>query len=186
MIRRLLLALTLLLPTTARAAWHEATSTHFIVYSEGSQQEARDFAAKLERFHFVLRTVRPPRGEVPFLRLRVFLLPDQNAVSRIAPGAAGFYITDARGLMMVGTRRREGLSADIRSAREYTDIDPESVLFHEYTHHYTFQYFPATYPVWYSEGYAEFWGSTRILPATWSRSACRPITASPPSAGPAG
>lgn len=164
MIRKLLLAVAFLLPTTARAAWHEATSTHFVVYSEGSQQEARDFAAKLERFHFVLRTVRPPRGEVPFLRLRVFLLRDQNAVGRIAPGAAGFYVTDARGLMMVGTRRREGLSADIRSAREYVDIDPESVLFHEYTHHYTFQYFPATYPVWYSEGYAEFWGSTRILP----------------------
>jgi Flp pilus assembly protein TadD len=164
MIRKLLIAAALLLPTTARAAWHEATSNHFIVYSEGSEQEARDFAAKLERFNFVLRTMRPPpAGTNPGLRLRVFLLRNQNAVQEFAGGAAGYYVPDARGLMLVGTRQREGMSSDIRSARNIVEIDPESVLFHEYTHHYTFQYFPAAYPVWYSEGYAEFWGSTRIL-----------------------
>lgn len=164
MIRKLLIAAAMLLPTTARAAWHEATSNHFIVYSEGGEQEARDFAAKLERFNFVLRTMRPPpAGTNPGLRLRVFLLRNQNAVQEFAGGAAGYYVSDARGLMLVGTRQREGMSSDIRSARNIVEIDPESVLFHEYTHHYTFQYFPAAYPVWYSEGYAEFWGSTRIL-----------------------
>ncbi len=164
MIRKLLIAAAFLLPTTARAAWHEATSNHFIVYSEGSQQDARDFAAKLERFNFVLRTTRPPpAGTAPGLRLRVFLLRNQHAVQEIAGGGAGFYVPDARGLMLVGTRVPEGMSSDIRSARSFVDIDPESVLFHEYTHHYTFQYFPAAYPVWYSEGFAEFWGSTRIL-----------------------
>ena len=165
MIRKLLLAAALLLPTAANAAWHEATSNHFIVYSEGSEQEARDFAAKLERFNFVLRTMRPPpAGSTPGLRLRVFLLRNQNAVQELAGGGvAGYYVPDARGLMLVGTRQREGMSSDIRSGRNIVEIDPESVLFHEYTQHYTFQYFPAAYPVWYSEGYAEFWGSTRIL-----------------------
>jgi tetratricopeptide (TPR) repeat protein len=165
MIRKLLLAAALLLPTTARAAWHEATSNHFIVYSEGSEQEARDFAAKLERFNFVLRTMRPPPNpNAPSLRLRVFLVRNQNAVQQLSgPGVAGYYVSDARGLMLVGTRQREGMSSDIRSNRNIVNLDPESVLFHEYTHHYTFQYFPAAYPVWYSEGYAEFWGSTRIL-----------------------
>ena len=165
MIRKLLVAAALLLPTSAQAAWHEATSNHFIVYSEGSAQDASDFAAKLERFNFVLRTMRPPpAGSPPGLRLRVFLLRNQNAVQELAGGGvAGYYVPDARGLMLVGTRQREGMSSDIRSARNIVDIDPESVLFHEYTHHYTFQYFPAAYPVWYSEGYAEFWGSTRIL-----------------------
>ncbi len=165
MIRIILLAAALLLPTAAKAAWHEATSRHFVVYSEGTQQDALDFAAKLERFHFVLRTMRPPPADVPFVRLRVFLVRDQNAIARLAGGGvAGYYVTDARGLMMVGTRRREAISSDIRSVRNESDLDPESVLFHEYTHHYTFQYFPATYPVWYSEGFAEFWGSARILP----------------------
>ena len=50
------------------------------------------------------------------------------------------------------------------AAADIAEIDPESVLFHEYTHHFTFQYFPAAYPVWYSEGFAEFWGSTASSP----------------------
>ena len=106
MIRMFLLALAALLPGSARAAWHEATSTHFIVYSEGSQQQARDFAAKLERFHFVLRTTRPPPDDTTVLRLRVFLVQDRNAVGRLvgSGSVAGYYIPDARGLMMVGTR----------------------------------------------------------------------------------
>ncbi len=164
MIRKLFFAAAMLLPGVARAEWHEATSTHFIVYSEGSQAEARDFAGRLERFDYVLRRIRPVPADVPSLKLRVFLMPDTAAVSRLIGGAAGFYISDARGLMLVGTRHRTTGSADIRTVREDNDIPPESVLFHEYTHHFTFEYFPATYPVWYSEGYAEFWGSVRILP----------------------
>jgi tetratricopeptide (TPR) repeat protein len=167
MIRKLLLALALLVPTAARAEWHEATSTNFIVYSQGTQQDAIDFAAKLERFRFVLMTIRPiPAGQAT-ARLRVFLLANQQAVARSVDGAsvAGYYVSDARGLMLVGTRRRSTSLADARSVRdEGGGIDPESVLFHEYTHHFTFRYFPATYPTWYSEGFAEFWGATRILP----------------------
>ncbi len=167
MIRKLLITLALLMPAIARAEWHEAVSTHFIVYSQGSQQDASDFAAKLERFHFVLKTIRPiPAGQAT-ARLRVFLLQDQRAIGRLVnrPSVAGYYVSDARGLMLVGTRRRISGFADVRSARnEGPEIDPESVLFHEYTHHFTRQYFPATYPVWYSEGFAEFWGATRILP----------------------
>jgi tetratricopeptide (TPR) repeat protein len=167
-IRKLLLALLLLVPASARAEWHEAVSTNFIVYSQGSQQDASDFAAKLERFHFVLKTIRPvPAGQAT-ARLRVFLLHDQRAVGRMvgSPSVAGYYVADARGLMLVGTRRRATSLTDIRSAHsDDADIDPENVLFHEYTHHFTFHYFPATYPRWYSEGFAEFWGATRILPA---------------------
>src|SRR5256885_1617494 len=94
MIRRGLGALTLVFATSAHAAWYEATSNNFIVYSEGSEQEARDFAARLERFRFVLKTVRPiPEGQVS-ARLRVFLLPNQDAVGRMAgsAGVAGYYI----------------------------------------------------------------------------------------------
>jgi hypothetical protein len=167
MIRSILAILTLIFATAAHATWYEATSNHFIVYSQGSGQEAQDFAARIERFRFVLRTIRPiPEGQAA-VRLRVFLLQDQNAVSRMAGGGVvGYYVPEARALMLVGTRRRSAASSDIRSAQaDAADaIDPENVLFHEYTHHFTFQYFPATYPVWYSEGFAEFWGTTAILP----------------------
>lgn len=167
MIRKLLVAASLLWSSAAHAEWHEAVSNNFIVYSQGAEQEAREFAERLERFRFVLSWARPiPEGGTP-AKLRVFLLPDRNAVERIVGGAgvAGYYVPQARGLMLVGTRHRMTNLNDARSARyEVDEIDPESVLLHEYTHHYTFQYFPATYPVWYSEGLAEFWGMTAILP----------------------
>jgi hypothetical protein len=167
MIRRILGVLALLFATSAHATWYEATSNNFIVYSQGSEQEARDFAAQIERFRFVLRTFRPIPQDQPAARLRVFLLPDENAVVRMAGGSVvGYYVADARGLMLVGTRHGTSALNDIRSARDSAadNIDPESVLFHEYTHHFTFQYFPAAYPTWYSEGFAEFWGKTAILP----------------------
>jgi len=169
MIARLLVVLTIAFATSAQATWYEATSNNFVVYSEGSEQAARDFAARLERFRFVLKTVRRiPEGQ-PSPRLRVFLLPDREAVARMADSSSivGYYVSDARALMLVGTRNRSNSQLnDIRSAQsESADIlDPENVLFHEYTHHFTFQYFPATYPTWYSEGFAEFWGTTAILP----------------------
>ena len=66
--------------------------------------------------------------------------------------------------MLVGTRNEGTRSNDIRTRRDETEIDAESILLHEYAHHFMFHYFPATYPTWYQEGFAEFWGATRFLP----------------------
>ena len=65
--------------TAARAAWHEATSNNFIVYSEGSAQDAREFAAKLERFHYVLRT---------FHRISAATMPGSGCGSSSCPARA--------------------------------------------------------------------------------------------------
>lgn len=169
MIRKLLLALCLLLPTAARAEWYQATSRNFIVYSEGSAQDAQEFAAKLERFHFALRTFHQVTAPPPLNKLRVFLLRNSGDVAAMAgsPGGstAGYYVPDARAQMLIGTRSRAShRSADIRTARDEAALDSETILLHEYTHHFMYQYFPAAYPTWYSEGFAEFWGATQLLP----------------------
>jgi len=166
MIRKLLLLLGLLSATAARAEWHEATSANFIVYSQGGANEAREFAARLERFNYVLRFYHGLRAPPAPNRLRVLLFPSIDAVGRMieGDGVAGYYVDEARGLMMVGTRRGLARSNDIRVARQEALIDPESILLHEYAHHFMHQYFPATYPTWYQEGFAEFWGATRFLP----------------------
>jgi tetratricopeptide (TPR) repeat protein len=169
MIRKLLVLLCLLLPSAAQAEWYEATSNNFIVYSEDSERDAREFAAKLERYHYVLRTfhrINVPRAPN---RLRVFLFSSAREVGDMYGSAsvAGYYMSDARGLMFVGTRSQaSGSSGDLRSERGSGIVrsDPESTLLHEYAHHFMFQYFPATYPTWYAEGFAEFWGATRFLP----------------------
>lgn len=155
MIRAVLTAFALLFATAAQAEWREATSKNFIVYSEASEAELRRFAEKLEKFDYVLRRVHSITEPPSPNRLRVFLLPTIGAVEDMAggDGIAGYYITDARGVMMVGTRENASRSL----------LDSESILLHEYTHHFMYHYFPATYPTWYSEGFAEFWGATKFL-----------------------
>ncbi|HYJ51740.1 MAG TPA: hypothetical protein VEW04_01070 [Allosphingosinicella sp.] len=160
MIRNLLIAFGLFFSTAAQAEWFEATSRNFIVYSEGSEQDARDFAAKLERFNYVLRAYHHVTAPPAPNKLRVFLMASGAGVAQMlgAPassGVAGYYSPGARAQMLVGTRSQRATHAG--------DLDPESILLHEYTHHFMYRYFPATYPTWYSEGFAEFWGSTRIL-----------------------
>ena len=169
MIRKLLIALALTAPTIARAEWHEAVSNNFIVYADGSEREARDYAAKLERFHYVLRTFHHVSANQSPVRLRVFLLPSASSVGRMigSDSVVGYYISEARGLMLVGTSSHSvRADGDPRSQNYEGNANPEAenILLHEYTHHFTFEYFPATYPTWYSEGFAEFWGATRFEP----------------------
>jgi tetratricopeptide (TPR) repeat protein len=154
------------MPAVANARWLEAASKHFVVYSEGREQELRAFATKLEKFDHVLRTYHKVKTPPSPVKLKVYLMPNIAAVGRMAgaDGVAGYYIPDARGLMMVGTHdTMRRLSNDARTARHDADLDAESILLHEYTHHFMFQYFPAAYPTWYSEGFAEFWGATDLL-----------------------
>ncbi len=171
MLLRLLVAVGALLGATmAQAEWREASTRNFIVYSEGSEADLRSFAEKLEKFDFVLRRIHQVQAPPSPNRLRVILVPNQRAVADLAgargSGVAGYYISDARGMMLVGSQNRLGprIGSDRGESRSIVyQIDPESVLLHEYTHHFMYQYFPATYPTWYSEGFAEFWGATRFL-----------------------
>ena len=166
MIRIAALALAAAAPAAAEAKWLEANTRHFVVYSEGGEQELREFAEKLEKFDYVLRTYHQVKKPPSPIKLKVFLLPSIAAVGRMidGQGVAGYYVPDARGLMMVGTHATQRrLSSDARTARADVAIDAESILLHEYTHHFMYQYFPATYSTWYSEGFAEFWGASDIL-----------------------
>jgi tetratricopeptide (TPR) repeat protein len=160
------LALLACIPAAARSEWKEATTPHFVVYAEGGESQLREFATKLEKFNYVLRTYHGVTAPPSPIKLKVYLFPTIAAVGKMAGGAgvAGYYISRARGLMMVGTQSRAAQLGDIRSGGMANGfIDSESILLHEYTHHFMYQYFPATYPTWYSEGFAEFWGATDIL-----------------------
>jgi hypothetical protein len=157
MFRKLLIGLGLFLSTAAQAEWHEARSNNFLVYSEGGEQQLREFTAKLEKFHFILRAMHNITRSPPPNRLHVYLLGNIDAVQRSlggASGVAGYSIFHARGPILVGTRQSGG--------QDNYGIDPEPILLHEYSHHFMYGYFPATYPTWYSEGFAEFWGQTQI------------------------
>jgi hypothetical protein len=157
--RSLLAAFLMLLPGMARAEWREATSKHFIVYSNDSEERLRDAITKLEKYDFVLRWAAQVKKPSSPIKLKVYLLGTQNDVADTMPGGGGggvlgYYSASARSPYFVGLER---------DPKAFEGVEAEQVRFHEYTHHFMFQYFPAAYPSWYSEGFAEYYGHTRIL-----------------------
>jgi tetratricopeptide (TPR) repeat protein len=154
-VRRLLLLVALLsFAAPANAEWWEAKTDHFIVDSESSAKDTRDFAEKLERYDEALRGLQGI-GEDEKLsdsgRVTVFRWGHTGEIAALygntESGVAGFYIARASGPVA------------FVPAREYIGrkslIDAQTVLFHEYAHHFMFRHFAAAYPTWYVEAFAE-------------------------------
>ncbi len=134
----------------AHAAWNQARSRHFIVYSDGSAKELRSFAEKLEKFDFLLRKVTDTLDDEPGAPVIVYTVRGSGIVAKLAgrPNIAGYYNDSRRnGYAVVGREQKDGKF----------DLGAEEILFHEYAHHFMLHYFPAAYPAWYIEGFAEFY-----------------------------
>ncbi|CAN5210933.1 hypothetical protein BH10PSE12_BH10PSE12_37530 [soil metagenome] len=142
-------------PAPAQAAWSQALSPHFIVYSEGRAKSVVGFAEKLEKFDYLLRTMTGVKEDGPVSPVRVYMLGDGAQVESLAgrKGIAGYYSTSARNAFAVVTRGTKDSQFDIAS---------EDILFHEYAHHFMLHYFPAAYPAWYVEGFAEFYSVVKF------------------------
>ncbi|WP_324750489.1 hypothetical protein SH591_03175 [Sphingomonas sp. LY54] len=159
MLRPFLLLALAMLPGTAHATWKEASSKHFVIYSEEGADSLRDFATRLERYDSAMRKLRglADHDPGPANRLTVYVVSDVNRVRRLAGGdrfVAGFYMPRASNSIAIIPRR---LGAGSRY-----DLDPEIVLLHEYAHHFLFENYAAAYPIWFSEGFAEVHSTTRF------------------------
>lgn len=149
-------------PQPAAAAWHEASSDHFIVYSDTTPEQLQSFANRLERLDAGLRYVFMPNAPADkgrrSNRLRIYVLDNAAAVRRLCRNgcrnALGFY-TPRIGGSVAFTPRRTGDGSKF-------DLDSETVLFHEYAHHFMYANFTAAYPAWYAEGFAEFNSTARF------------------------
>ncbi|MES2441308.1 MAG: hypothetical protein V4574_00640 [Pseudomonadota bacterium] len=158
MIRKLLgLLLLLAAPGVAHAEWHEASTPHFIVYSDEKPERLKVFATQLVRFDKALRFLRnlpdAPIGDAN--RVTVFVVGGTGTISRLANDrfVAGFYAGRAGGSVAFVPRR----SGD---GSEH-DLSPQAILLHEYTHHFLLSLSEeAAYPGWFVEGYAEFFAAS--------------------------
>lgn len=174
MIKKLLLAAAMLSSTSAYAGpkeWWEATSDHFIVYSESDQQTAKQVATELERLDQAMRMFRglPIDGQgVPEnAKPKVYNFGTTGDIGRLAGqrGVAGFFIPRAGNSVAFvpvesDDRLRRG-SLGVREKNRY-ELTPTTVLFHEYAHYFMFQHAPAAYPFWYIEGFAELFGTLEL------------------------
>jgi tetratricopeptide (TPR) repeat protein len=151
------LALAAAAPTSA--AWHQATSKHFVIYGDMPESELRDYATKLEKFDAAARLIRsmkdPTVGDGN--RVQVLVVSSMLEVNRLYgqadAGVGGYYVGSVNGPFIVTPQK-------IRRLNTRTDrIDPEVVFFHEYTHHLQLQSTQRPMPQWLTEGFAEFLGN---------------------------
>lgn len=168
--RRLLLLISILfVAAPAHAEWWEARTDHFIIYSQDDERDTREFATQLERYDNALRSLQSTKFEpitADWQRVTIFRFGNTDDIGRLAHApAAGFYrpeltpvaFTPVKDSMELGS-----ITARYRDSR--TDLDPKSVLFHEYAHHFMFKYFPAGYPSWYIEAFAETLATIDLKP----------------------
>ena len=150
-----------LAPVQAMAAWYEAKTNHFIIYSQQKPGELRNYAAQLERFDSGVRAVRQMKDPPPTStsRLTLYVVRDGRAVEDAlgAPGSgvAGVYFGRASGPVSI---------ANSQPKRNRWDLDGRTVFFHEYLHHLMLQDASVAYPTWMTEGYAEFFAPAEFHP----------------------
>ena len=156
----LLFCLTMLLAGfPAQAAWHEASSDHFLIYSDQKESDIRDFAERLERYHDAMRFLfnRPAEKPSPSNRVTIYALDSARDVRDLAGKGnkylQGFYVPRAGGSFAI--------IPEVRTGR-YELSKSESVLLHEYAHHFLLSASARAYPLWFSEGYAEFFGTAKF------------------------
>jgi tetratricopeptide (TPR) repeat protein len=143
----------------AQAAWRQASTAHFVIYSEDDEKSLRDFATKLERYDAAMRYIRGLSDpEIsPNNRLTVFVVPGFSAVRKLygkgGSGVGGFYMGRASGSFAV-TPRSTGASG--------SDLDEQIVLLHEYAHHFMMQNYQGAFPAWLIEGFAEFHSTAKF------------------------
>lgn len=158
MFRKLLVLALSVAAQPAHAAWHEASSKHFVVYSEQKPEKLRAFADQLERFDKAMRVLwGQPDPEIgPANRVTVYVVDNVADVGRLSNNrnVAGVYHGRATGPIAFVPRA---------AGTDDADLSATVILFHEYAHHFMFTTWPhSAYPRWFVEGFAEFHATTRI------------------------
>ena len=150
-------ALALSCAQPACAAWHEASSAHFVVYADEKPDRLLDYATRLERFDRAMRVIRniPDRPIGKANRLTVYIIDQAKVTAMAGQGIAGFYSPRAGETLAVAI-----LNERVKRTTYDTRFD---TLFHEYAHHFLYGNWPnAAYPMWFSEGYAELAGTAQF------------------------
>ncbi|MFN3557965.1 MAG: tetratricopeptide repeat protein [Brevundimonas sp.] len=137
-------------PQAALADWRRAETAHFVVYSNGSERNLRDYAVRLERFDALLRHLtRTPADADGLRKLPVYLVGDGRELRVVQPdlpeGVDGFYRASPSDIRAILVRGRD-----------------DDLLLHEYTHHHMSQTWPGSYPGWFREGYAEYFATATV------------------------
>jgi tetratricopeptide (TPR) repeat protein len=148
-----------MLPAAAKAKWLEASSQHFVIYSDDQQQNLQKFSEQLERFHAAVTVLLdvPNITPSPSNRVTVYILRNDTQVRKLAGDGQkflyAFYVPRAGQSLAIVPH--------VGAARGELPFSMITLL-HEYTHHVTFMTSTAALPVWVVEGSAEFFASAKF------------------------
>lgn len=161
MIRKLLLSATAfaaMSPGAAYADWYQASSKHFVVYSNDTPEKVKAYTEKLERFDKAISVWHkaPENKRGPASRVTLFVVNNTGEVAKLAGNSsvAGFYSARVSGSVAFMPRVGGG-----------GDLSAQAILFHEYTHHWMFlNWSDAAFPYWFVEGFAELHATAIVRP----------------------
>jgi tetratricopeptide (TPR) repeat protein len=159
---RTLVLFSLLLLSTAASAqdWLEASSDHFVIYSDQNEAAVRGFSERLELFHAAMAFVfkLPPAKPSPSNRVTIFVVSNAAKVRELSQHdnrfVAGVYIPRA-GSSIALVPKRSGPTGQF-------DLQPETILYHEYAHHFMAGLTSRSFPRWFTEGFAEFFSGVKF------------------------
>lgn len=156
MYRLLLAILVALLPAAVEAKWLEASSRHFVIYSDDQPNNIRRLSEQLERFHAAMTKLIGGEAALPSPsnRVTVYIVSSDSQVRRLAG--------DGQNFLYAFYVPRAGASIAIVPKVRAAKGDPSFsmiALLHEYAHHVTLSTSTAALPLWVVEGSAEFFAS---------------------------
>lgn len=157
-----LLALCLSAAAPGAAEWREARTDHFILKIDDSEEGAREFATKLERFDSALRRLYdvPDTPERRLRPLEIYAFkPDLFMEVTKRSGILGYYRPEV-GHSFIFSAHLPGMDKKAKAGW----WSSQNVLLHEYSHYFAYSSFPIAYPYWFSEGFAEFNGTATFEP----------------------
>jgi tetratricopeptide (TPR) repeat protein len=151
----------LFVPGAAHADWHEASSDHFVIYADESENEIHKYSDRLERYYSAMSVVLPSKKikPSPSNRVTIYVVRSERIVRQLygsgsdARFVQGFYVPRAGGSLAIIP------PIDIGGSNA---SESELVLMHEYAHHFMAENAPYLVPRWYGEGFAEYFATAKF------------------------
>jgi tetratricopeptide (TPR) repeat protein len=138
----------------ARAEWRQVRTAHFTLTIDDTEESARDFGMRLERFDSALRRLYNISENPDQLLRPITIYALRSEIFYAAcrcPGALGYYRPRVQSSYIMVAHVPE---VDRKS--KIGGWSSQTLLLHEYSHHFAFFHSPIAYPGWFSEGFAEF------------------------------
>ena len=147
--------------------WVEASSPHFIVYSDTGAKITQAYLLKLEQYRYVLSSFHGFTAEdhdaLP--KLTVYFVATHKDLEQTWPKAnadvAGYFKNCTEGQAAVAIYQDDRIHKT-KDARAQEENASQTILFHEYAHNFMYQNSEEAFPPWYVEGFAEYYSTTKI------------------------